>query len=184
MTLPEQIELENHKNNLEKTRRDAADKAELTKQFKIEQFKSLRSEIEETFRNTRTLELYVVGGLVAYYAWIMTHCLPDISIPILYYPLQWLIPIGLPVLGLWRTWENMIRLGKIARFMHATEDDILSDATKGWEHFLITDKTRWDLPGSYWAVWGLMILACIIIPPFGRDLNWQTCIAIAQGTIK
>jgi hypothetical protein len=147
------------------------------KQFKIEQFKSLRSEIEDRFKDTRTLEVYVLIGLVAYYAWIMTHCLPD-----LYVPIQWIIPIILPLLGFWRTWENMIRLGKIAEFVRKTEKDILVDQTwLGWEHFLESRKNWRDAPGSYWATWVVVFVGTLIIALFGTDLNSQTCKAAREG---
>src|SRR5690242_8482981 len=77
-------------------------------QLRIEDFKDRRNEIDVLIKDTRNVEIYSVVGTVVYYAWLMTHCAPGIL---------WFIPISVPLLGAWRSWENIAQVANIAKYI-------------------------------------------------------------------
>ena len=75
-------------------------------QLSIEEFKDRRAAISDLIKENINLERYVLIGIVAYYAWLLTHCIPrGIA-----YGIAWFIPVLVPVLGVWRRWENIERV--------------------------------------------------------------------------
>jgi hypothetical protein len=119
-------------------------------QLSVEQFKDLRSQISMVLKETRSLELYALGGVVAYYAWLFTHCIPSApvfgsEIPSRLIP--WLIPVILPVLGAWRVMANVWALLVCAEYIVRIEDEC--DKTpchigpdKGWENYVRGNRAK------------------------------------------
>jgi hypothetical protein len=183
MTVDEQLRVESFKADQQRE----IEEKKLNYQFRVEEFKSLRGEIDSLVKETRNLEIYVAGALVAYYVWLITHCLNEIPIPIPLlqikggYGLQWLIPMALPILGAWRSWANIGRIMDIAAYITKVEERfdhicLPLGPEKGWEHFLEKRRNKtWARRGSHVAVWLLLLAITIIVPPFGIAQNIGTC---------
>jgi hypothetical protein len=144
------------------------------------------------------LEVFAVGGLIAYYAWMMTHCVPEVSIhiPLLPYSTQWIIPILLPILGLFRSKRHLGQIRQIANYVRAIEDQLAASGTpvgpkRGWEHFIDEHRRRWFGSGrlaswlGFWSfqashigVWLLLITGTCSIAVIGKDLS-KTCISFS-----
>lgn len=117
-------------------------------QLSVEQFKSLRTQIDTTLKELKNLELYALAGVIAYYAWLFTHCIPSIYIPVSQYkisisPIIWFIPVLLPMLGAWRVWVNIGNILIAADYIREIEDEfddplhhIHIGPDKGWENYL------------------------------------------------
>jgi hypothetical protein len=167
--------------------------------LRTEEFKSLRSEIEFRTRDNRSTELYVIGGLVAYYAWLMTHCIPSDPILIMgytVYSLPWLIPMALPLIGVWRVSMNFLRISEIASYIilltstlpkyiwekkgSAEGPDGIVDLVyyyHGWEHFVQEKrKTKgiWRV-GPHVIIWVALFSATIAAPSVGMTVNARLC---------
>jgi len=128
----------------------------------------------------------VLGGLVAYYAWLLTHCIPDWerTLPLLgttvhVLPnLPWVLPIVLPVVGGWRSLANVGRIMDIAAYMLKTEEELDIGPRKGWEHFLEYRRGRPRvklLRGSHTVFWVLVIGATVLIFSFGQEISRKQC---------
>jgi hypothetical protein len=157
-------------------------------QLRTEEFKSLRAEIEMLVKDARSLELYVLTGLVAYYAWLLTHCVPGATtlVPLTHAKLSlqlvpWLIPIALPILGAWRSWANLGRIIDIGAYITEIEGNLFADdrplgPRKGWEHFV--EKRRRERPirqASHTIVWILLIGVTVVMALFGSELGVAAC---------
>jgi hypothetical protein len=106
-------------------------------QLSIEEFKDRRAAISDLIKENINLERYVLIGIVAYYAWLLTHCIPrGIA-----YGIAWFIPVLVPVLGIWRRWENIERVWHSAYYTREIEHQLDNRGQpigphSGWEHFL------------------------------------------------
>ena len=180
ITAEEQIRLEDVKASTQ-----TAEQLKLSNQFATEQYKDLRSQIQELARSITNLEVIAVGGIVAYYAWIMTHNVPDLSVQIFYLRLKWalIIPILLPILGFFRSRRHMGQIHYIARYMREIEDRTPVGPEKGWEHFIDRHRRKrfgpwqlssrwgfWFFQSSHFCVWLLVFVGTVLIAVFGGDL--------------
>jgi hypothetical protein len=114
--------------------------------MRLQELKALEEEISLLVRDTRNLELYVTGGLVAYYGWLLSHCVGDISFP-------WWVPIVAPIVGGWRSAANFNRILEIAGFIREMYPS-------GWEdhiHRIRTTRSSFT-KGSHVGIWSLLLL--------------------------
>ena len=169
------------------------EKAKFANALRVEEFKSLKHEIELLVRDTRSLELYVVGGLVAYYAWLLTHCIPEttVSMPflrqqLLLQLLPWFVPIALPLLGAWRSWANVGRIMDIAGYIRTVEDYLHAERIplgpmRGWEHYVQQRRKEARIRlGSHAVVWLLLVATTVLIASFGADISKGQCALAAK----
>ena len=101
-------------------------------QLRIEEYKDRRAEIDTLLKDTKNIELYALIGVAAYYAWLLTHCVSP-SLP-------WLIPIVIPILGAWRSFENVMQVLKNAKYLRDLEKEIFVFQLKGWERYLAATR--------------------------------------------
>jgi 5-methylcytosine-specific restriction protein A len=159
-----------------------SEQVKLQNELASEQYKSLKSEIQELAKSITNLEVLAVGGLVAYYAWMMTHCLPMLP-----YSIQWLIPILLPILGFFRSRRHLGQIRQIAKYVSRIEDQLALGPENGWEHFIERRRTRWWGSGrfgswfgfwsfqtSHFFVWALLAVGTCYIAVVGKHLS-ETC---------
>jgi hypothetical protein len=151
-------------------------------QLRVEEFKSLRAEIELLIKDTRSLELYAVGGLVTYYAWILTHCVKPIKYSIDFsVPIVWIIPIVVSILGCWRSFSNGSRIIDIASYIRGNIEKKLSHSKPAWikinwETFLeIRRKHAKYRLWSHGAFWVFLILLTVTLAAFHKILTEQAC---------
>jgi hypothetical protein len=172
-------------------------------QLSVEQFKSLRYEIEEAIRHTRNLELYAIAAVAAYYAWMLTHCIPSVQmhLPIIEKNIEsrwiaWFIPVSIPILGAWRVWFNLGQILVVANYIAKIEETFDGrfcplGPDKGWENYLRIVRSKrkpWDEMSegekrrqvgmgvfftSFWLSLFLFILVMIVLGFFIS--NKQTC---------
>lgn len=97
--------------------------------FHLKEWESLRAEILSQIDHTRKLELAVVAGLAAYYAWFVT-AKPS------HYLLT--IPTLLVLLGALRSWGTLVRIQEIATYIRTIE----AAFSLGTNHLIGWDRTR------------------------------------------
>lgn len=128
-------------------------KIQCSSQLRIEQYRSLRVEIEQTIKDIRDLELYAVAGIVVYYSWLFTHSIPSITVarafdrPIQSTSIAWFIPVIVPMLGMWRVWSNVRQLLIAAEYVAKLESEFAAvglpiGPSKGWENYLQRIRSR------------------------------------------
>jgi hypothetical protein len=170
----------------------------LSHSLSIEEFKSLRSEIDARFRDSRSLEVYITGGLIAYYAWLITHCVPTlpgtlfgIHIPDSF---PWLIAVLFPLLGSWRALVNTNRVLNIASYIRNIEnnfDGLDGDGKRlrapGWEKEIDRIRTLPDAGkfkrgvlyvlrlGSHVFFWLFMFGLTVFASVYGGDVTARVC---------
>jgi len=92
-------------------------------QLRTEEFKDRRAEIDVLIKDTKNLEIYALIGVVVYYAWLFTHCIPFPQDKMITRFFPWVIPIFIPTLGLWRSYENILQVLNIAIYIRKIEDE-------------------------------------------------------------
>jgi hypothetical protein len=152
----------------------------LSHDLRVEQFKALRNEMGTLDKDSRTLQIYVTGALVAYYSWLIANCL---NVPGL--ALQWLLPMALPILGRWRTGANLIRMRDISAYIIELEEDFAKlkltlGPQKGWEHFVKGRRKTHPVQTqarrlSHAVIWVLLIAMTFGAASFGPTLHTATC---------
>jgi hypothetical protein len=70
-------------------------------QFHLDEYRSLKSEIEYRVKATERIEYLVVVAIVATYAWFSQRTVPSV---------MWWIPVALPLLGSARQTVLLIRI--------------------------------------------------------------------------
>jgi len=109
-------------------------------QLRAEEFKDRRAEIDVLLKDTKNFEIYALIGVFAYYAWLFVHCIPfpQGTIARLF---PWIIPIFMPMIGSWRSFENIRQVLNIAIYIGRIEDGFAKNSLpigpdKGWENYL------------------------------------------------
>lgn len=150
----------------------ASDVAETRKAIRVEEYKSLRVEIDYLGKDARALEIYVLGGLVAFYSWMASACFQDML-------MLWLMPILLPLFGGWRSYANMRRIMQIAKHLRGVEAELGGDGEwRGWET-RIADLRREPLTKilqqSHSAFWLVLLMITIVVASNHRNLANAAC---------
>jgi hypothetical protein len=126
----------------------------------------LRQEILYHLQETRKLEVYVVGGLAALYAWLCTAHAAK---------LVWYVGVLFPLLGALRAWASLRRIGEIAAYLRQLEGRFFTDPTgpEGWErHF--ARVSRGVMTRTAMAFW-LGLLAVTLLAPTVLAGNCVVC---------
>ena len=146
---------------------DRLEQIKFSNQLRIEEYKDRRAEINELIKDTRSLELYALTGIVVYYAWLLTHCLSQPHTAWI----AWLIPVVLPVLVAWRSTENITGVVNVGKYVRKIEDDAVefsghAGAAEGWENYL--SEIRKSKSSFAWR-WSLAALRKIAPSRFSEE---------------
>lgn len=82
------------------------------KDFHLKEYESLKKEITDLVEHSRKIEIYAVGALAGFYAWFINNDPPRVAL---------LIPIMLALLGGFRSYAVLIRIGEIAAYIRKIE---------------------------------------------------------------
>lgn len=93
--------------------------------FYMEEYKSLKGEIDSLVKETRQLELYAIAAIAGFYAWLINAKIPQ--------SLAWYVPTVLVVIAVFRYWALFLRLNELARYLIYRERQ---SKIKGWETYL------------------------------------------------
>jgi hypothetical protein len=159
----------------------------------LDQYRMLRAEVMSLIDETRKIEVYALGGIGAFYAWLVSSTTAKDG-------LIWYLPTALAVFGGMRSLGLFVRLGDISRYMQDIEAkwSSLGLLDNGWETYFSKDERRWPkVPGFYKAnkfplsfvttvFWGMLILgtlfapSCLQQPPPTNQSGFQ-CEWISKG---
>lgn len=136
---------------------------ELIQQFRIEEYKALRSEILYQIQNIDQIKFWIAVAMAAYYSFIAAKFLSvknsriTLSGPIWI----WAAPILLPPIGFLRLVAHMQQLGIFADYIKKIED--LYPNLLGWEHFYELQRAKdyvWLYDKSYFFI--LLFFSCAV----------------------
>ena len=130
-------------------------------------------------------------GLTLYYAWLLTHCVPDIlhtSMFGLKWSALWLFPIWLPLVGILRTYAVSNAILRAAAYIRMIEDQFDRDGlpigpNKGWESFV--QKARNEsillrMVSRSADIWVILSVLTVIVGLFvGPKLSSEVCVPSA-----
>lgn len=131
----------------------------------------LRAEVMSLVDETRKIEVYALGGIGAFYAWLVSStAVKDDSI--------WYLPTALALFGGMRSWGLFVRLGDISKYMQIIEAKWgrYGIPEVGWETYFSKDERRWpNVPGIYktnkfplsfmtTAFWFMLTIGTVIAP--------------------
>lgn len=102
--------------------------------FHLEEFKSLRSEIEARLKDSLMFAQYCLLGSAGVIAWLATTD-PNKITPALFQAAWW-IPFILCLFGSLRAYAMLSRIMEIAEYIRVIEKAFASKEIRGWEHFL------------------------------------------------
>jgi hypothetical protein len=138
---------------------------------KLEEYKHLNEEISNLVKDTRALEIYVAGAVMAYYAWVLSHCVSDTW-------LIWVPPALAVFFGAWRSLANFNRMLEISDFLQQTYK------AAGWEKTLtkIRSSQKYKLvsfkKGSSGGLWVILLVFSVGVPAYLHSpnaFNKQAC---------
>lgn len=145
---------------------ERSDPAEAQSRLHWEQYGMLREEVFYHLQETRKLEVYVVGGLAAFYAWLCTANAPRTV---------WFVGVLLPALGALRAWVSLGRIREIGDYLRRLEERLFTDATgpAGWErHF--ARVSRGTMTRAALLFW-LGLLLVTVVGPFALAGTGAAC---------
>ena len=172
------------------------EKYKITGQIKIEQYRSLRGEILDKIRAMQSMELYAIIGLSVYYAWLFTHCFPEVPANLsflgflgnrLSHIVPWLIPVLIPVFGWWRVRTYVRNVRRLARYLRLVEAEFAGNEQSigphsGWETYIEGQRKRsvtsrksligFDVFVTYWFT---LIVFVICIGLIGAIFESAAC---------
>lgn len=122
-------------------------------QFHLEEYRSLKKEIEYRIKATEKIEIIVVGGITALYGWLSQQS----DIP----PKIWWIPVGLTLFGLFRQIFLLNRIMEIASYIREIEAAFCTDTLHGWENFLA--EIRRKIKGNLLSISGYLLWVVLLI---------------------
>lgn len=164
------------------------EKLRCANEIRIEQYKSLREEIRQRVVGHAPLEISAVVGIAAYYAWLLTQCVPDLLSASLFglnWSAIWLLPVWVPLVGIWRAHAVSGGILRVAAYIRMIEGQFDNDGlqigpNKGWESFIEEKRSR-----SLWLrivsrsseIWALLLVLTLIIGLFvGPRLGRGICV--------
>ena len=136
------------------------DKEEI--ELRLEQYKLLREEVMSLISEFRKLEIIVIGGLAALYAWLVVNHQQ--------YSFIWYLGTLIAVLAGIRVFALFRRLERMAKYMRHIEllwPELENEVEGGWELYLkrtIEDQKSFFLRYSVVAFWLILIAATLAIP--------------------
>lgn len=133
--------------------------------FHLQQYASVRKEIEEFIRETRILERYAIIGTTAVWVWLLTHNFTTTTIkntP----KIVWWIPSLLVFLCAIRSLVLLKGILKASRYIrHMEKVFFYSEEIPGWETFVVKEKQVF-IKWSAIFYWLLMLSITVAVPFF------------------
>jgi hypothetical protein len=142
---------------------------EMRRDFHLKEYESLKKEVADQIEHSRKLEIYVLGGLAAFYAWFSSaRQVPNTVL--------W-IPVVLSALGAFRSWAVGRRVGEIAFYLRRMEYAFAWNDSHlfGWETHRVSPGQRgvqpadekkepWFGPFTTTAAvfWGALVLGSLV----------------------
>lgn len=129
----------------------------------LEEYKSLRNEINTLAHETRLLVRLSIVGAAAIYAWLAVNADSDISV------LGWYIPILIPIFGALLSYAHVSRISLIANYI---KDNIEARTNSlNWETHIsrmrsnqpLRSKSIWN---AYRVFWILFLILTLLMPQF------------------
>lgn len=137
--------------------------------FMLEEYRTLRAEIEAVIHHMRNSERNCVVAVVAVYAWIATHPIrPEFKAA------TWLLPMAAPVFGALYYWSLQRHVRTVAKYLIQIEQFMLAGAPlNGWEHHVNAQSklTFNKAPILFWV--GLNVLT-LTLSVLGRSAMLDT----------
>jgi hypothetical protein len=123
--------------------------------FRLEEYKSLRKEVELYLTESRSQERYTLVAVGAIWAWLILNRIDDL--------LLWWVPIILTLAVSIRMAAILKHFANINEYLKTVEDEF---KVIGWEH----KKKGWTLGGAYIVLSVLLLLLAIIAMIHRGDL--------------
>lgn len=135
-------------------------------QFRIEEYKALRSEILYQIQNIDQIKFWIAAGMAAYYSFVAAKLLSvENNRIVLSGPIWvWAVPALLPPLGYFRLLAHEGQLNIFAEYIRTIED--LYPGLQGWEHFYKDNRARdyvWSFDQLYFLVLLLFSVAVLVV---------------------
>ena len=144
------------------------DAEEKNHEFRLEEYKALRSEILDQIKGGDNIKVLITGIWAAYYYFIFTNLSVMDNTPIVLFGPWWVwaVPILIPALGLIRMWTHFKQMQIFSGYITRLEDNYLDTTGEprlGWEaYYKIHGDTDyvWVSDLAYFLL--LMILSIVI----------------------
>ena len=107
------------------------------KEFHLEEYKSLRKQLELTLEEIATLARYSVFASAAVLSWLLSIKLPPVD-PMLF-RWAWWIPFAICSFAGFRVMALGLHIGQFARYIRQLE---VAFQTQGWEYFLECQRKK------------------------------------------
>ena len=132
-------------------------------QFHLEEYKSLKTEIEYRVKGTDRIEYVLVAAMIATYAWLVSNG-SDLKNN------QWIwwVPVAIPIIGALRQAALLRRIVHLSEYIRTLEQVLCSkNPPTGWETFLL-GKRRKELSARLisitgFVLWGALVMFSLII---------------------
>ena len=126
-------------------------------QFHLEEYRSLKLEVEYRVKSTERIEYLIIVATAAVYVWFTEQAIP---------PLMWWLPVILPMLGLVRQYGLLLRIMQVTEYIRLVEEKFCIEQLKGWENNLrdLRRSPRGYIIGlSGYFLWLLLFVFTVII---------------------
>lgn len=110
---------------------DEKEKLETPEQFRLEEYKSLRREIEALQSEARLVAQIALGGGIAIYAWLATHEDQELA------RIGWWVPVSIPVFVLAHFIDHIYKVDRIAQYIRE-----YIELNPGWESFVQCERNK------------------------------------------
>jgi hypothetical protein len=147
-------------------------------QFRIEEFKALRSEILYQIQEIDQIKFWIAAGLAAYFIAAKFLIAKNNKITFTGPLWIWAAPILLPILGYLRLRSQIGQLDIFAKYIRQIEE--LYPGLPGWEHFYLqhrSEDTVWNYDELYFAALLLFSVAVLFV-------RWRSQTVNGIGTAK
>jgi hypothetical protein len=120
-------------------------------QLRLEEYKSLKQEMQDNSKESYNLELYAVGSLGAFYSWYLFQNKP---------PIISIIPIAFVFFGLWRSRLLLKRIEHISEYIRKSLE---SPPDYGWEFYFDNTRKKSRISFHVESFWVALLSITIII---------------------
>jgi hypothetical protein len=143
---------------------------EFVQEFRIEEYKALRSEILYQIQDIDQIKFWIAAAMAAYYSFIAAKLVSvhDGRLVLIGPVWIWGAPILLPAIGYLRLLAHMHQLGLFAEYIKKIEE--LYPGLPGWEHFYGEHRAEdyvWNYDEFYFLI--LLLFSCAVLA-----IRWRT----------
>jgi hypothetical protein len=144
---------------------------ELHGSFLLEEYKSLRNQIDYQIKEDRDLERYAMIGIGLVYSWLASVPSPSHMI----YP-AWIFPPIIALLGMLRARSITKRIDQLSGYVQKLEEEVFDVERYGWETYLKSARKRNRSPGlgkSRRIYWLVLVIFSIVASAYGFACHMQ-----------